>query len=75
MVRFTGFVFTASFEICTNNSSLRDSRKKQSLEIITDDRQIYERVMNYLESFQPEDKEKLRICPQNKTIFFIFIRF
>lgn len=41
-------------------TDIRDSRKKQSLEIITDDKQIYERVMNYLESFQPEDKEKLR---------------
>lgn len=41
-------------------TDIRDSRKKQSFEIITDDRQIYERVMDYLESFQPEDKEKLR---------------
>lgn len=41
-------------------TDIRDSRKNQSFEIITDDRQIYERVMDYLESFQPEDKEKLR---------------
>lgn len=41
-------------------TDIRDSRNEQFLEIITDDKQIYQRIADYLESFQPEDTDKLR---------------
>lgn len=41
-------------------TDLRDSRKEESLEIITDDKQIYDRMEEYLKHFQPEDMDKLR---------------
>ncbi len=41
-------------------SAIRNMKKEQLLEIVTDDSKIYETISLYLSEYQPEDLEKLR---------------
>lgn len=42
-------------------TDIRDSRQEEMMEMITDDKEIYDSAADYLKHFQPEDSHKLRL--------------